>query len=385
MVGNEITPENLSRSLKEHASQLGLSMVGIAPARPSPRLDAYLRWIEAGQHGSMGYMARADRVARRVDFSVILPGARSLVIAALDYLTGGPPPEIAEAPGRGRISNYAWGADYHRELERRLEALSSFMRALAGGSASTRVYVDTGAILERSHAEQAGLGFVGKNTMLIHPRRGSFFFLGEIITDAELAYDEPPGMPGCGSCTRCLEACPTDAFPAPYVLDARRCISYLTIEHKDLIPADLRPLMGSWVYGCDICQQVCPWQRFALPAQGGPFAPRSEDHATPPLSGLLSLTTETFDARFAGSPIRRIGRDRLMRNACTAAGNSGLPELARWLIPLLCDATSPLVRSHAAWALGRLGAGQEELRAALETEVDEDVRGEMLAALSLLG
>jgi epoxyqueuosine reductase len=380
MTGKKLSGDTLSRALKLHAHQLGLVMLGITPAHPSPRLDAYLRWIRAGQHGSMGYMARPDRVARRTDLSVILPGARSLIIAALDYFTGWPHAEIVESPRRGRLSNYAWGVDYHYELEGRLEALASFLRANTADQASTHVYVDTGAILERSHAEQAGLGFVGKNTMLIDPRRGSFFFLGEIITDIALVYDEPPAMPGCGQCTRCLSACPTQAFPEPYVLDARRCISYLTIEHKGFIPADLRPLMGNWVYGCDICQQVCPWQRFSRPAPHSPFASLSDDHAAPSLSTLLRLTPETFAELFAGSPVRRIGRDRLVRNACIAAGNSGLPELAQWLIPLLRDASS-LVRGHAAWALGTLGVAHDELEAALAVEGDEEARSEIVAAL----
>lgn len=382
MSRKKISVHGLSQALKQHADRLGLSMLGVAPARPSPRLDAYLCWIGAGRHGSMGYMARPDRIARRADLSIILPGARSLIIAALDYFTGWLPPEIGESPWRGQISSYAWGVDYHRELQQRLDALASFLRTEMGGKAATRVYVDTGAVLERSHAEQAGLGFVGKNTMLIHPRRGSLFFLGEIMTDIELAYDDPPAMPGCGGCTRCLSACPTHAFPGPHVLDARRCISYLTIEHKGFIPADLRPLMGSWVYGCDVCQQVCPWQRFAGPAQPGPFARRSDDDGAPLLSSLLALTNEEFDARYVGSPIWRIKRERLVRNACIAAGNSGLPELAHGLIPLLRDA-SPLVRGHAAWALRRLDAAHEELRAALVTEVDEVVREEIKGALSL--
>ncbi|MBN1311864.1 MAG: tRNA epoxyqueuosine(34) reductase QueG [Anaerolineae bacterium] len=374
----------LSRVLKERASELGFPMLGIAPAQPSPHLGAYLHWIGVGMHGSMGYMARPDRVARRADLNAVLPGARSLVIASMDYFTARPPSDIVEAPWRGCISNYAWGVDYHDVMETRLGALADFMRAETGGQAATRVYVDTGAILERSYAWRAGLGFIGKNTMLIHPRRGSFFFLGEIITDVALAYDEPPAMPGCGTCAHCLAACPTQAFPAPYVLDARRCISYLTIEYKGFIPADLRPLMGNWVYGCDICQEVCPWQRFAQPSQEKHFAAADAQNIAPPLADLLVLDDESFARRFLGSPIFRVGRERLVRNACVAAGNSDHSDLARWLLPLLGDESS-LVRGHAAWALGRLDAGHDALRAALASEVDELVRGEIEAALSLGG
>jgi epoxyqueuosine reductase len=373
--------DTLSRLLNKRAAELGFSALGIVPAQPSPRLDAYLGWIGAGMHGSMGYLARPDRLARRADLSVILPGVRSLIVVAMDYFTGRPLADIAGSPSRGRISGYAWKADYHDVMESRLDSLMGLLQAEVGGLAAARVYVDTGAVLERSHAEQAGLGFVGKNTMLIHPRRGSFFFLGEIVTDVELTYDEPPDMPDCGSCTRCLVACPTRAFPSPYVLDARRCISYLTIEYKGFIPVALRPLMGNWVYGCDVCQNVCPWQRFARPAHEIHFAAVDAGSIAPSLADLLVLDDESFAERFHGSPILRIRRARLVRNACVAAGNSNRPELARLLIPLLHDG-SPLVRGHAAWALGRLGCANDALRAALASEVDETVRSEIEAALA---
>lgn len=368
--------------VKEHALTLGFSMVGVAPARPSPELNAYLRWVRAGMHGEMGYMAREDRVARRRDFDAVLPGARSLVVVGLDYLSLKLPATLADDPARGRIANYAWGIDYHDVMLARLKELAHFIKGEAGDPVATRAYVDTGAILERSHAKQAGLGFTGKNTMLIHPQRGSFFFLGEIITTAVLESDavDLDSTPGCGTCTRCLTACPTNAFPRPYVLNARRCISYLTIELKGTIPADLRPLMGNWVFGCDVCQTVCPWQRFAEPTDEAAFYPDDLDRATPPLADLLGLTDAAFARRFAGTPIQRIGRARLVRNACVAAGNSGLAALAPHLTPLLCDG-SLLVRGHAAWALGRLGAGQDALRAALDCETDEDVREEIRAAL----
>ncbi|MBN1429534.1 MAG: tRNA epoxyqueuosine(34) reductase QueG [Anaerolineae bacterium] len=383
MGSQKIDVRSLSHTLKSRAEQLGFSAPAIAPARPSPHLDAYLRWIDAGMHGSMAYLARPDRIARREDLTIILPGARSLIIVAMNYFTGRPPPEVAESPRRGRVSNYAWGEDYHTVMETRLDTLAGFVQAETGGNVATQVYVDTGAILERSHAEQAGLGFVGKNTMLIHPRRGSFFFLGEIVTDIELVYDEPPDMPECGNCTRCLSACPTQAFTAPYVLDARRCISYLTIEYKGVIPVNLRPLIGNRIYGCDVCQQVCPWQRFAQPASQDCFTAADAQHIAPPLADLLALDAESFSRRFQSSPVRRIGRDRLARNACVAAGNSDLPELARWLIPLLRD-ESPLVRGHAAWALGRLDTGHDALRSALIVERDQVVRDEIERA-TLLG
>ena len=338
-------------ALKAHARRLGFNLVGITPARPAPHLEAYFRWIEAGMHGEMGYMARADRVARRRDLNAILPGARSLILVGLDFHTLRLPDSILNDPTRGRIAAYAWGRDYHAVMTPRLEELAT---ALAG---SSRVYVDTGALLERDHAQQAGLGFIGKNTMLIHPRRGSDFFLGEILTTAEFdAYDQPARETMCGTCTRCLAACPTDAFTGPYVLDARRCISYLTIELKGYIPHDLRPRLGNWVFGCDVCQAVCPWNRFAVQTQVTDFFPLSADRAAPPLAELLALTESDFAARFGGSPIERIGRERLLRNACVAAGNSGDETLVAPLTDLRHGAASGLVRAHAGWALLQLGA-----------------------------
>jgi epoxyqueuosine reductase len=361
--------------LKQQAAALGFNLVGIIPAKPSPYLAAYLRWIEAGMHGSMGYMARPDRVERRRDLNVILPGVRSIVVVGLDY-GAAIPDAILNDPARGRIASYAWGDDYHDMMTPRLEQLAS------GLGRSHRVYVDTGAILERSHAQAAGLGFVGKNTMLIHPRRGSLFFVGEILTDAEFdVYDQPFARATmCGSCTRCLHACPTDAFPAPHVLDARRCISYLTIEHKGWIDRSLRPLMGNWIYGCDVCQDVCPFQRFA-PGTGEPaLAPVDVRRAAPPLLDVLALDEAEFAARFGGSAIARIRRERLVRNACIAAGNWGAREGVPPLLRLVDDA-SPLVRGHAAWALGRIGGAGAALVARLESETDEMVRMELRHAI----
>jgi epoxyqueuosine reductase len=343
-----------SPALKRKASELGFSMVGVTAARPGRRLDAYLNWLAQNYHGEMGYLARPDRLIRRQDLGQILPGVQSLICVGLDYQTMNPPPELATDPARGRISNYAWGADYHDVMTPRLEELAAWLRSTGGAAAQTRVYVDTGAILERDHAESAGLGFTGKNTMLIAPRRGSWFFLGEILTTAPLAPDIPQPMPTCGRCQRCLEACPTRAFPEPYLLDARRCISYLTIELKGWIPADLRPLMANWIYGCDVCQLVCPFNRFAPASGEAAFWSPGWDTAVPPLLDLLQLDEAQFQTRFARSPIKRIKRERLLRNVCVAAGNWGAEAAVRPLVPLLSD-DSPLVRGHAAWALGQIG------------------------------
>ncbi|HZD11786.1 MAG TPA: tRNA epoxyqueuosine(34) reductase QueG [Candidatus Binatia bacterium] len=374
--------EPLVNALKSRSLSLGFSTLGVVPARAGRRLEAYLDWLESNYHGQMGYMARPDRVARRRDPEVILPGAQSIICVALNYRTMELPPDVAHDPSRGRISNYAWGVDYHDAMTPRLEALAAWLQERAGGDLNQRVYVDTGAILERDHAESAGLGFTGKNTMLIGPRRGSYFFLGEILTTLWLPADEPRSMPTCGSCRRCLNACPTAAFPRPYVLDARRCISYLTIELKGWIPRDLRPSMGNWIYGCDICQDVCPFNRFA--PQSGEFTlrPPDLDQAAPPLLTLLTLDDEGFTRRFAHSPIKRIKRARLLRNTCVAAGNWGSPQAVPVLANLLGD-KEPLVRGHAAWALGEIGGttARDALQNALLVEHHQEVRQELTMAL----
>lgn len=441
-----IVASTLVTSLRQQATALGFNRVGIIPAGPARRLDAYLRWIADGRHGEMAYLARPDRVERRRDPAVILPGVRSLVVVGLDYHTAELPPAIAADPSRGRFSNYAWGVDYHEVMTPRLEALAAWLREQsAGREVVSRVYVDTGALLERDHGEAAGLGFTGKNTMLIDPRRGSWFFLGVLLTTLPLTPDTyvvgadlrvwPPGssssvrdvegvqrsvqegaeghaqggadagiqggphasapggadageegadaaaplrQPSCGRCQRCLDACPTAAFPAPYVLDARRCISYLTIELKGWIPAELRPLMGNWVYGCDVCQAVCPFNRFAAPTAETAFRPLSWDAAAPPLLDLLALDEEGFARRFAHSPVRRIKRARLVRNACVAAGNWGSAAAVPALVALLADPAS-IVRGHAAWALHRIDGAPAlaALATALLTETDPAVRREL--------
>lgn len=374
-----------AQALKTRALELGFNLVGITPAEPSPYLDAYFRWIESGMQGTMNYMARPDRQARRRDLNVILPGVRSLIVVGLDYASAAVPDEVLHDPSRGRIAAYAWGLDYHDILTPRLEALASWLRAESGQDISHRVYVDTGAVLERSHAHQAGLGFTGKNTMLIHPRRGSTFFLGEILTNLEFdAYDSPGRETQCGTCTRCLKACPTRAFPRPHVLDARRCISYLTIEHKGSIDPALRPLMGNWIYGCDVCQDVCPFQRFALPTRETAFYPPNIDHIAPKLVDILALDDSTFHQRYYGSPIDRIKRERLVRNACVAAGNWGSTEVIPSLQNLLRD-PSPLIRTHAAWALRQIMG--HDARSVLETlvlhEPDVHVREEIQSLLEV--
>ncbi len=377
----------LESELRAKARELGFERLGIIPAVPGRRLEAYLAWVAQGFQGEMGYMARPDRVARRQDLQVILPGVQAIVCVGLDYFTRRLPTAVSQDPSRGRIANYAWGLDYHDVMTPRLEALAAWLRA-AGGQSASRVYVDTGAVLERDHGETAGLGFTGKNSMLINSRYGSWFFLGELLTTLPLTptvAQSAVSPPSCGRCHRCLDACPTHAFPEPYVLDARRCISYLTIELKGWIPQELRPFMGNWIYGCDVCQDVCPFNRFAQPTGEAGFYPAAGElgladwaAAAPPLLDVLALDEAGFAARFARSPIKRIKRQRLVRNACVAAGNWGSATAVPALIPLLSD-PEPIVRGHAAWALRQIRdeRGETAVYRALQHEPDEIVRSEM--------
>ena len=370
-----------AQAVKRQAQAFGFNLVGITRAEPSTTLAAYRQWIAAGMHGKMGYMARDDRVIRREDLNHIVDGARSIIMVALDYRTLTVPDHLLNDPSRGRIASYAWGLDYHDVMQPRLEDFAQWLAERA--THTHKIYVDTGAVLERSHAQQAGMGFIGKNTMLIHPRRGSYFFLGEIISTLEFdQYDTAHRETMCGTCTRCLVACPTDAFPRPHVLDARRCISYHTIENKGWIDRELRADFGNWVFGCDICQDVCPFQRFSTPTDEELFYPDASEYAAPPLSDLLQLTDAQFKTRYYGTPIYRIRRKRLVRNACIAAGNSDDPTLIPYLIQLLYD-DAPLVRGHAAWALWQLMGHDAlaQLQALYDREGDESVRAEIEAVV----
>ncbi len=370
--------------LRERALELGFNLVGITAAQPSPTLNAYLRWISSGMHGTMHWMARPDRQARRRDLTEILPGVRTLLVVGLDYSQAHDLEATLADPARGRIAAYAWGLDYHELMTSRLEKLAAWLQRESGQRNAQRAYVDTGALLERSHAQQAGLGFFGKNTMLIHPRRGSHFFLGELLTSLEFdEHDRPQEGASCGSCTRCLGACPTDAFPRPFVLDARRCISYLTIEHKGWVERELRPLTGNWIFGCDICQDVCPFQRFALPTREPALQQSDLARIAPPLTELLEMDEASFLRRWQGTGLQRTGHERLLINACLAAANgavtAAIPALTR-----LLEAASPLLRGHSAWALAQLDAAAARplLVARLKRERDDEVRRELTMALA---
>jgi epoxyqueuosine reductase len=363
----------LASRLKAQAYGLGFDLAGVVRLGPSDTFPRFQEWLRAGQHGEMGYMARGENA--RADPRVHLPQARSALVVAINY--DGTQPS-------GPIARYARGDDYHDVMLVRLRVLENWLKSDAGRAVWSRAYVDTGPFLERDMARRAGLGWFGKNTTLLHPQLGSFFLLGTLFTDLDLEPDAPFETEHCGTCTRCLDACPTGAFVAPHVLDARRCISYLTIELRGAIPPDLREAMGTLVFGCDICQDVCPWNvKFSRAAEAGPLAPRDENRE-PDLAELLLLSEEQFRSRFARSPVRRAKRRGLARNAAIALGNRrdarDIPALAH----ALERDNDPIVRAHAAWALGRFGrntAAYSALQRALENEEDSAARREIELSL----
>ena len=358
-----MNPRILSQSIKARAAELGFDPVGIADAEPSRHMDLYRAWIERGAHGDMAYLAHPDAVARREDLQGTLEGARSVVVVADQYFQEDPP-GIPDDPARAVIARYARGHDYHDVMKERLQELLTWIQGELDLPIEGRVYIDTGPILERELASRAGLGWFGKNTMLIDPTRGSYFFVGLLLLDLELEPDEPFTEDRCGTCRACLDACPTGALlgrdedGAP-IMDAPRCISYLTIEHRGSIARELRPLMGNRVYGCDICQEVCPWnETFAEP--GDEDAYRAKEGLNGPelvelAERLLGLTGKGFLREFAGSPMTRARRKGLLRNVCIALGNWGAEEAVPPLVSALSD-SAPMVRGHAAWALGRVGS-----------------------------
>lgn len=346
---------NLKESIRNQALHLGFDVVGFAPAQRAPRAADYFNWLEQGRHGDMAWLARDPE--RRADPQRVLPGSRSMVIAGLSYFVADPPGELWNDPLRGRIARYAWGRDYHDVVLPMLKELALFIEKDLGRAVASRAYVDTGPVLERDHAARAGMGFIGKNSLLIHPKMGSYLFLGEILTDLDLEFDAPATEPvgTCGSCRRCQDICPTHAFPAPYILDSRLCISYLTIELKAAIPVELRPLMKNWIYGCDECQAVCPWvKQYAQPGAQR-FLAFDPDRFAPRLTDLMQLDDAGFRDRYGDTPIVRTKRRGLLRNAAVALGNardaSALPALEK----ALAD-SEPLIRDHARWAMDRIVA-----------------------------
>jgi epoxyqueuosine reductase len=380
----------LSAEIKEQAGALGFDLVGVASVEPSAHIDLFRSWVESGAPGDMGYLSREDAIARRADLKLTLPSLKSAVMVGHDYYQEDAA-DVLEDPARAVVARYARGRDYHDVVEKRLLLLHRWIEEHIDRSVVARAYVDTGPILERELAVRAGLGWFGKNTMLINPKRGSYFFLGVLLLDLDLEPDEPFSEDHCGTCRSCLDACPTDALlgrdvdGAP-VMDARRCISYLTIEHRGSIPVELRPLMGNRVYGCDICQEVCPWnEKFAEVSQEEAYSPGS-DLDGPKLvelaERLLGMSGKGFLREFAGSPVSRARRKGLLRNVCVALGNWGVEAAEATLVAALSDPAS-LVRMHAAWALGRIGSSAciVALRSRAELEDDGGVLEEISAAI----
>jgi epoxyqueuosine reductase len=385
----------LTGRIREYALSLGFDLVRFTTADPMPDAEVALKdRIAQGLMGGLDWFT-AERAEVAANPRALLPTAQSVIALGTFYLTDAPRDETAPGNPHGRISSYAWGDDYHEIIRTRLDALSAFIRESAPPEhEKTIVFVDTGRMVDRAIAQRAGLGWYGKNTNILTKGWGSWLFLAEVVTSLTLAPDEPLAA-NCGQCEVCLHACPTNAFVAPYVLDNRRCISYLTIELRGSIPIELRPLIGSHVFGCDICQQVCPVNliavkrlrqrgQFGAPGERQMFQPREATGSSPALIPLLKLDDEAFRERFRHSPVKRAKRRGLLRNVCVALGNIGDPVA----VPALCDALrdgDPLVRGHAAWALGRIGGADARaaLESALPQEPDATARQEILHALTM--
>lgn len=371
----------LSEDLRRVARGLGLAVVGIARADPLPDdRRVFEARIAAGMFEGLPWFTR-ERAARATDPARSLPGAASIITLAAPYWRAMPltAADLGPAP-RGRIARYAWGRDYHRVLEKKLQALCRWLEERVP-DAHARPYVDYGPLAERAYAARAGIGWVGKNTNLLTPGLGSWTLLAEVITTAVLEPDRPLRK-SCGRCTRCLVVCPTGALTGPYALDNRLCISFQTIEQRSSIPRPLRPLLGDWLFGCDVCQDVCPVpSEHTVPPLPEFGAPSLED-AAPALLPLLELDEAAFRARFAGRALLRAKRDGFLRNVCVVLGNIADEEAVPALARALAD-PAPLVRGHAAWALGRIGgrAARRALAAARRTEADPWVREELAAAL----
>jgi epoxyqueuosine reductase len=345
----QCTSHELTQRIKNQALAVGFDLVGVAPIQESPEFAFFERWLDAGYAGEMHYLERGRE--RRRDLQQVVPGAQSVVVCGLNYDTDYPYSTAVTDPNRGWIARYAWGVDYHQVMQDKLARLQAFVTTLVPPPVASKLYVDTGPVLERVYAKYAGLGWFGKNTCLLNTRLGSWLLLGELILTIPLEYDRP-GLDHCGTCTRCLEACPTQAILEPYVLDAQRCIAYLTIELKGAMPEEFRAQTGHHIFGCDICQDVCPWNR----KRHYTTAPGLQPHPTqvhPRLADLAHMTREEFKQCFRGTAIERTKRRGLLRNVCVAMGNSGNTAFMPLLESLLDDEEA-LVREHAAWALARL-------------------------------
>ena len=371
-----MTPlSDISAFVKQAARNAGFELTGIAPVRDFPELDRFTDWIDAGHAGEMEYMKSRHETGRlkRTSLRSTIPWARSVIVCAVNYNTAEPLSTQVSDSQRGWISRYAWGQeDYHNAVMKRLRVVEAALNrycddscrrraakhfaagdSLPADQFQTRCYVDTGPVVERVYAKYAGVGWIGKNTCILNQQIGSWLFLGVIVTSLELEADLP-APDRCGSCTRCIDACPTDALIAPYQLDSNKCISYLTIEKRGMIPEEIRGAMGRHVFGCDICQDVCPWNRRVPPGTAAEFQPR-DGLVNPALDWLAEMSAEEFQGTFRGSPIQRAKRSGLRRNAVIAIGNSGDPGF-KPVVDRLTKDEDPILAEHACWAQQKLSA-----------------------------
>ncbi|MGH7802294.1 MAG: tRNA epoxyqueuosine(34) reductase QueG [Thermodesulfobacteriota bacterium] len=372
----------VSKSIKEKALEIGFDLIGISPVDLFPENQFYKEWLARGFAGEMKYMEKEPE--KREDIRNMLPDAKSVISCGLNYNTNYPYSMNETDKQKGWISRYAWGGDYHDIIKKKLQILLEFIKANSPQDIEARVYVDTGPVLERVYGKYSGIGWFGKNTCLINQKVGSWIFVGEIITNLELDYDSP-APDRCGTCTRCIDACPTGALLEPYVLDSRLCISYLTIEHRGMIPLEHRGKTGNNIFGCDICQDVCPWNRRAKVTDESSFKPRDGLY-NPDLAALSQLTGEDFRRVFKGNTIKRAKRNGLLRNIVVAMGNSGSKEFIPYLKELLKD-KDPIVRAHSAWALSKLEGedSYDTLSNHFEVESDPMVREEIVSILNMKG
>ncbi len=348
----------LEQAIKDEASRLGLVLAGFTSVDPPPHLTAFEEWLANGRHGDMAYMARDDTRSKRADPRRLMPECRTILVLATPYWKPIPRERspLSEIHPRGRVAAYAWGEDYHRVLPGRLKQIVRFIEASAGRPVRSRCYTDTGPVLEKELAQRAGLGWIGKNTCLINPRKGSYFLLSEIFLDLELESDVAVTTDHCGTCRRCIDACPTDCILPNRTIDATRCISYLTIESRGPIPPTLRDRVGDWVFGCDICQIACPWNRFAAERGDGAFAPAGNS-ADPGLFEELDLSQAAFANRYQHRAVERPGWRGFRRNVAVAVGNSAQVNALPVLNAARRDA-DPLVRDHLDWAIERISTRQ---------------------------
>jgi epoxyqueuosine reductase len=342
-----------TQAIKAEAHRLGFTMAGITTPHPPPHWPMYKHWLALGRNASMVYL----NDARRADPHLVLPECRSILVVALAYTNHGntsqnPDSSQVTESDRGRVASYAWGRDYHFVFPERMKKLVTFIENQVGEAVVHRWYTDTGPLLERDLAQRAGLGWIGKNTCLINPRIGSFFLLGEILLAIELEPDAPFTPDRCGTCTRCISACPTGCIQTDRTIDAGRCISYLTIENKNEIPLEMRPLMGNLVFGCDICQQVCPWNRFSAEKVDPAFNARP-GVPYPKLEEELVLTRMEFKNKFMENPVLRSKWRGYLRNIAVAIGNSGNPVFVQ-MLETAAQIDDPLIRDHATWALKQI-------------------------------